>query len=153
MTKARATRMATCPKCRISYGGEVRVCPTDGEGLLPDEAFANADQDLEAGDSVGEYVVDEKLGEGGFGAVFKATHPLIGKQVAIKVLFRQYSSNPQMVSRFIAEARAVNQIRHRNIIDIFAFGQLPDGRHYYVMEYLAGGTLDRFLAERGPLAL
>src|SRR5688572_12034772 len=146
--------MATCPKCRVSYADEEhQVCPTDGEGLLPDEAFGNADQDLDAGQTVGEYVIDDKLGEGGFGAVFKATHPLIGKQVAIKVLFRQYSANPQMVSRFISEARAVNQIRHKNIIDIFSFGQLPDGRHYYVMEYLQGVTLDEHLGMRGRLTM
>jgi serine/threonine-protein kinase len=145
--------MATCPKCRKSYAEDVSACPDDGEALLEDEAFANADPDLEAGTKVGEYVIDEKLGEGGFGAVFRATHPLIGKQAAIKVLFRQFSSNPQMVSRFIAEARAVNQIQHRNIIDIFSFGQLEDGRHYYVMELLRGRTLDALLDERGALPL
>ena len=148
-----AGRMATCPKCRAQYPAETEVCPTDGEGLLPDEAFANADQDLAPGEKVGEYVVDEKIGHGGFGAVFRATHPVIGKQVAIKVLFRQYSSNPQMVSRFIAEARAVNQIRHKNIIDIFAFGQLGDGRHYYVMELVGGQPLDQILEQHGRLAL
>jgi serine/threonine-protein kinase len=148
-----AGRMATCPKCREQFPAETRVCPTDGEALLPDEAFANADQDLSPGERVGEYVVDEKIGHGGFGAVFRATHPVIGKQVAIKVLFRQYSSNPQMVSRFIAEARAVNQIRHKNIIDIFAFGQLPDGRHYYVMELVTGQPLDAVLEQRGHLSL
>ena len=54
---------------------------------------------------VGEYRVEGKLGEGGFGAVYRAVHPLIGKAAAIKVLHRQFSSNPQMVSRFVAEAR------------------------------------------------
>ena len=93
--------------------------------------------------------VEGKLGEGGFGTVYRAVHPLIGKQAAIKVLHRQYSANPQMVSRFIAEARAVNQIRHRNIIDIFSFGQLPDGRQYYVMELLEGAPLDEYLQARG----
>jgi serine/threonine protein kinase len=53
-----------------------------------------------------------------------------------------------MVSRFVAEARAVNQIRHRNIIDIFSFGQLADGRHYYVMELLDGEPLDATCAAR-----
>jgi serine/threonine-protein kinase len=101
--------------------------------------------DLAPGTVVGEYQVEGKLGQGGFGAVFKAQHPLIGKVVAIKVLAPKFSADPEMVPRFIAEARAVNQIRHRNIIDIFSFGQLPDGRHYYVMEYLEGETLDRVI--------
>ncbi len=111
------------------------------------------DPDLESGQQVGEYVVDAKLGEGAFGVVFRATHPLIGKVAAIKVLARRFSVDPEMVSRFIAEARAVNQIRHRNIIDIFSFGQLDDGRHYYVMEYLEGETLDARITRDGKLSL
>lgn len=111
------------------------------------------DVDLEPGLEVGEYVVREKIGEGGFGTVFRAEHPLIGKQVAIKVLSRQYSSDPEMVSRFVAEARSVNQIRHRNIIDIFSFGQLEDGRSYYIMELLSGRPLDEYLEEHGRLSV
>jgi serine/threonine-protein kinase len=110
------------------------------------------DPDLEPGRMVGEYVVDGPLGRGAFGAVFRATQPLIGKVVAIKVLARRFSVDPEMVSRFIAEARAVNQIRHRHIIDIFSFGQLDDGRHYYVMEYLDGEPLDARI-DRGRIAL
>jgi serine/threonine-protein kinase len=108
---------------------------------------------LEAGYPVGEYEIEAKIGEGGFGSVFRAVHPVIGKVVAIKVLHRRYSAQPEMVRRFVAEARAVNQIRHRNIIDIFAFGQLDDGRHYYVMEYLEGMTLEQYITERGPMGL
>jgi len=111
------------------------------------------DPDLDPGQVVGEYRIESKLGQGGFGAVFKAVHPLIGKLVAIKVLSQRFSVDPEMVSRFIAEARAVNQIRHHNIIDIFSFGALADGRHYYVMEYLEGETLERRIAREGRLSL
>ena len=141
--------MATCPSCRAHYDDGVARCPNDGESLLPDEAFASADRDLAAGDVVGEYKIEGKLGEGGFGTVYRAVHPLIGKKCALKTLHRQFSSNPQMVSRFIAEARAVNQIRHRNIIDIFSFGALPDGRQYYLMELLDGLTFDAYLEREG----
>jgi serine/threonine-protein kinase len=116
-------------------------------------AGSAADPDLEVGQVVGEYQVEGKLGQGGFGAVFKAVHPLIGKVVAIKVLARKFSVDPEMVTRFIAEARAVNQIRHRNIIDIFSFGQLADGRHYYVMEYLDGEPLDALIEREHQLSL
>ena len=109
--------------------------------------------DLAPGQQVGEYVIDSLIGAGGFGTVFRATHPLIGKQVAIKVLSRAYSAQPEMVSRFVAEARSVNQIRHRHIIDIFGFGQLDDGRHYFVMELLEGQPLDVFLERHGRLRL
>jgi serine/threonine-protein kinase len=105
-------------------------------------------------DIVGEYRIEEVIGRGGFGTVYRAAHPLIGKVVAIKVLKRQFSSRRETVSRFVAEARAVNKIQHRNIIDIFSFGRMEDGRHYYVMEYLKGCTLGEALARRGrfPIA-
>ncbi len=123
--------------------------PTHTPGALP----GVPEKDLAAGDQVGEYVVEAQIGRGGFGTVYRAVQPLIGKRVAIKVLSRKYSADSEIVSRFVAEARAVNQIRHRHIIDIFSFGQLPDGRHYYVMELLEGDPLDHYLAVRGPLPL
>jgi serine/threonine-protein kinase len=117
------------------------------------EIPSSIDTDLAQGTVVGEYVVDGKLGQGAFGTVYKASHPLIGKVVAIKVLARRYSVDPEMVSRFVAEARAVNQIRHRHIIDIFSFGKLPDGRQYYVMEYLDGEPMDALLERERKLPL
>ncbi|MEM9695951.1 MAG: serine/threonine-protein kinase, partial [Myxococcota bacterium] len=80
-------------------------------------------------------------------------HPVIGKRAAIKVLNREFSANAGVVSRFVSEARAVNQIRHRNIIDIFAFGTLEGGLQYFVMELLDGETLDEFLEKRGRISL
>jgi serine/threonine protein kinase len=112
-----------------------------------------SDAELPPGTPVGEYTVEVVLGRGGFGTVYRAVHPVIGKQVAIKVLARKYASDPDVISRFAAEARAVNQIRHRNIIDIFQFSMLADGRHYYVMECLDGEPLDQYLKTHGPLAL
>ncbi|MBN1611966.1 MAG: serine/threonine protein kinase [Polyangiaceae bacterium] len=107
--------------------------------------------DLSPGDSVGEYRIVRRLGEGGFGAVYAAAHPVIGKRAAVKVLHPQYSADEVVTSRFVAEARAVNQIRDRNIVDIFSFGALPDGRHYYVMELLEGIALDAYLERAGRL--
>jgi eukaryotic-like serine/threonine-protein kinase len=115
------------------------------------EPVAMSDRDLEAGDVVGEYEITGKLGEGGFGAVYSARHPVIGKLAAVKVIRRELSASQEMVSRFVAEARAANTIRHAHIIDIFNFGQLSDGRHYFVMELLDGLTLDRYLLDHGAL--
>jgi eukaryotic-like serine/threonine-protein kinase len=117
------------------------------------EIPSSLDTELEDGSVVGEYVIDGKLGQGAFGTVYKGVHPLIGKVVAIKVLARRYSVDPEMVSRFIAEARAVNQIRNRHIIDIFSFGSLDDERQYYVMEYLDGEPLDALLERVGNLSI
>lgn len=126
---------------------------TVSTGTPEPAAIGASDQDLTAGQDVGEYRIENAIGKGGFGTVYGAVHPLIGKRVAIKVLARKFSADPEIVSRFVAEARAVNQIRHRNIIDIFSFGQLADGRHYYVMEYLDGEGLDRHLKTHGAMPL
>jgi serine/threonine protein kinase len=100
--------------------------------------------------SVGEYRIVKLLGRGAFGAVYHATHVVIGKHVALKVLAAEFSEDANMVSRFVNEARAVNRIAHPNIVDIFGFGALPDGRKYCVMELLAGSTLRESLWESGP---
>ena len=85
------------------------------------------------------------------GTVFAAVHPLIGKRAAIKVLKPELSRNRDAVERFALEARAVNQIGHPNIVDIFAFGVLNDGRSYYVMDLLAGESLRTRLDRDGQL--
>ncbi len=143
--------MLTCPTCEKTFHDDETMCPDDGAVLLPSDMFATMDHGLASGAMVGEYRIEGKLGEGGFGVVYRAVHPLIGKAAAIKILNREFSSNAQMVSRFVAEARAVNQIRHRNIIDVFAFGTLPDGRQYYVMELLDGGGFDTLIKQKGRL--
>lgn len=115
---------------------------------------SSLDPELEPGTVVGEYTLEGKLGHGAFGTVYKGVHPQIGKVAAIKVLARRFSVDPEMVSRFQAEARAVNQIRHKNIIDIFSYGTLEgDGRLYYVMEYLEGETLDALLDRIGNMSI
>ena len=144
--------MATCPDCGATYADDVRVCDVDGTALLPDAAAASLDEDLKPGTEVGEYKVDERIGKGAFGAVYRATHMLIGKRAAIKVLASRHSSSRQTVSRFLSEARAVNQIRHKHIVDIFSFGTLEDGRQYFIMELLEGQTLKAYFKERGALA-
>jgi serine/threonine-protein kinase len=108
------------------------------------------DRDIELGMDVGGYVIDGELGRGGMGVVYAATHPVIGKRAAIKVLKPSLSKNPATVERFLQEARSVNQIGHPNIVDIFAFGSLPDGRRYLVMDLLQGESL-RTRVKRGPL--
>jgi eukaryotic-like serine/threonine-protein kinase len=104
---------------------------------------------LPAGLVIGDYEVTRHLDSGGMADVYEGVHPLIGKAVAIKVLSRTLSSDPAMVDRFVQEARSVNQIRHHNIVDIFALGRLRDGRVYCVMEFLNGESLQRRL-RRAP---
>jgi eukaryotic-like serine/threonine-protein kinase len=97
----------------------------------------------------GEYRLLRKLGEGGFGAVYEAEHPLLKRRAAVKVLHRVADKDSDAVLRFISEAQAVNQIRNRHIVDVFSFGKLNDGRHFYVMDLLDGEPLDRWLKQVG----
>jgi serine/threonine-protein kinase len=108
------------------------------------------EEELVPGTVVGDFRVEGKLGQGGQGSVYAAIHPLLGKRAAIKVLSRRLCADLHAVERFIQEARAVHHIGHPNIVDSFAFGTLPDGRAYFMMEWLQGDTLAAALA-RGQL--
>src|SRR5581483_9664616 len=102
---------------------------------------------------VGEYRVVRKIGEGGMGIVYEGQHPLLGRKVAVKILNDLFARSNEASARFLQEARAASLVRHRNIVDVFAFGQLPDGRYYQVMEFLDGKSLARVLEERGVLGV
>jgi hypothetical protein len=160
--------MKSCSACSRTYEDVTSFCLDDGTPLTPDgvatEAMTAAPDGtlqeqgthpqhsvvpgelLAAGTQVGEYVIERKLGEGGMGMIYAASHPIIGKRVAIKELNPAMAANPDVVARFIQEAKSVNQIRHRNIVDIFSFGTLHDGRHYFAMEYLDGESMAGRLA-------
>jgi serine/threonine-protein kinase len=112
---------------------------------VSDAADTETDPPLEPGTLVGEYRVDRIIGTGTFGTVYAGEQPLIGKRVAIKLLRRKLAENPEVLERFVAEARAVNRVRSRHIVDVFSFGSLPGGRHYFVMELLEGTTLGDLL--------
>ena len=103
------------------------------------------------GTRVGNYEIKEKLGEGGMGAVYMGEHPLIGKRVAVKVLLEELVANEALVTRFFHEAKAANDIRHQNIVDIVDFGKLDKeggGKIVYlVMELLEGKSLSARLDE------
>jgi eukaryotic-like serine/threonine-protein kinase len=109
--------------------------------------------DLPSGARVGAFQVLEVIGRGAFGTVYRAVHPLIGKEVAIKVLSTRHAPDPAALRRFIEEARAVSRIRHSNIVDIFDFGDLRDGTPYYVMELLRGESVAELLSRGEALPL
>src|SRR3954462_4060056 len=75
------------------------------------------------------------------GVVFLAEHPVIRRKVALKAIHPELSRNPEVVSRFITEAKAVNQIGNEHIVDINDFGTTSDGEFYFVMEFLQGESL------------
>ncbi|MEM6960955.1 MAG: serine/threonine-protein kinase, partial [Myxococcota bacterium] len=105
---------------------------------------------LENGSIVGSYRIVTELGAGGMGEVFFAEHTTIARRAAIKFIRSEFSANAEVVERFLAEARSVNEIRHPNIVEITDFGQLEE-RYYIVMELLEGETLQERMARLGPL--
>ncbi|MCG5055476.1 MAG: protein kinase [Myxococcales bacterium] len=109
---------------------------------------------ISVGQTVGNYKITAKLGEGGMGVVYLAEHPVIGKKVAIKAIHPELSKNPEVVSRFMTEAKSVNQIGNEHIVDISDFGNTDEGEFFFVMEFLQGEALsDRITREhRFPAA-
>ena len=101
---------------------------------------------------VGAYRLVRRIGVGGMGEVWLATHALLERRAAIKVLHAQFAGRPEVVTRFFNEARAATAIADPGIVQIFDFGQHTNGSAYLVMEMLDGETLDARL-RRGPLAI
>ena len=103
------------------------------------------------GDVIGNYRIVEPLGEGGMGTVFRAEHVVLGRPYALKVLrSRVVEKDATAAQRFLREARAASRVRHPNIVDVFDFGHLADGRPYFVMELVEGESLTDRVA-RGAL--
>jgi eukaryotic-like serine/threonine-protein kinase len=99
---------------------------------------------LSVGQLVGaKYELVEKLGEGGFGAVFRARDQLLGRDVAIKVMRVGAEDRETAMQRFFAEARTTSRLGHPNNVRVFDFGHNDDGQVYLVMEYVVGRPLSR----------
>ena len=123
------------------------------EQLEVDELDSDPGSELCAGDLVGDYVVEERLGSGGFGTVYRARHVILGKAVAIKVLRGRRCEDLRAVARFVTEAKLAASLRHPNVVDVTTFGRLEDGRSFQVMELVVGHTLAERLRTHGPLQL
>ncbi|HUQ04727.1 MAG TPA: HEAT repeat domain-containing protein [Kofleriaceae bacterium] len=97
--------------------------------------------DRHVGQVMGGYEVVRRLAEGGMGVIYEGRHAKLGRRVAIKVLKPEYCQSEDVVERFYQEARAVNEIHHENIVDVYDFGREPDGRVFFIMEFLEGESL------------
>jgi eukaryotic-like serine/threonine-protein kinase len=99
----------------------------------------------------GKYRLDEGLGGGGMGTVYRATHLLIDRPVALKVLSQRFVGDQTAQQRFRREARAAGRMQHPNAVTVTDFGTTNDGYLYIVMELLEGRTLRDLLAHEAPL--
>jgi len=138
--------MKACPKCGKRFLGGEEFCPTDGATLqVLDEG--NSDDPLVGTTVDNRYHVDKKIGEGGMGMVYLATHAVIGKKCALKVLRSDMTGEAEIAQRFLQEAQSAAAIGNEHIIEINDFGQLDDGSAYFVMEFLDGIALTDFIEE------
>ena len=103
------------------------------------------------GSIVGNYRIEKMIGRGGMGAVYMATHTLLGRKVAIKVLLPGYCKSPELVKRFFNEARATTAIDHAGIVQVFDFGIEGADSAFIVMELLTGESLQARLERRKRL--
>jgi serine/threonine protein kinase len=139
--------MKKCPKCGVEYPDPTTLCPADGVAL-------EKDPDSLVGTTLaGKYRIDARLNEGGMGTVYRGTHMLMDKTVAIKVLRPSLAADEKIVARFSREARAASRITHPNAITVTDFGEDESGHVFLVMEFLSGKTLKHLIREEGPLPL
>ena len=105
---------------------------------------------MEAGTLSGRYETAERLGSGGMSNVYKATDRILERTVAVKILAEHLSDDERFVARFRREALAVAKLIHPNIVQVYDTG-VDDGRHYIVMEYVAGRSGAQILQRHGPV--
>ncbi|NOY91523.1 MAG: protein kinase [Deltaproteobacteria bacterium] len=159
----------TCPVCGRRYDAAATFCQKDGSPLeirAPSPVPVAADpfertpyREPEPQDDplIGQVILDqfrveERIGEGGMGTVYRAHQTNIDRDVAIKVLRPELLANTEAVRRFKREAKVATSLDHPNVVRVYLFGQLPDSRLYLVMEYLRGRPMTELL-EAGALPL
>src|SRR5262245_8769541 len=139
----------TCAGCQHAYVETALFCPNCGR---PKVREALADPLL--GKLLGErFLVQELLGQGGSGTIYRAEHVTLRRKVAIKVLHTELSRDDLAVERFRREATTVAEIDNEHIVEIHDFGRTPDGRLYLAMELLEGETLDTVLVREKQLSV
>ena len=144
--------MRRCPKCNSFFDNSVEKCVYDGEALVEVQVEVTQTEGLEGKVVNDRYEVNESIGEGGMGMVYKAKDRRSGESIALKVLHRDISGDERTVRRFFSEARVLASLTHPNIIRLYDFGKTDEGLLYIAMELLSGSPVDE-LIRTGDLAL
>src|SRR5436190_11977155 len=97
----------------------------------------------------GRFRIECEIGRGGMGTVYRATHLGLQRSVAVKIIKSEYANDTDVADRFMREARTMAKLRHPHAAIIFDAGNLPDGRHFIIMEFIEGITLSEALAHEG----
>jgi serine/threonine protein kinase len=140
--------MPVCSTCGTRYGSTVRICIRDGTPLV-----AGRIDDPHLGKLLdGKYRIDAYISGGGMGSVYRATHVMLGKAVAVKVIRSELVTSDDVVRRFQREARAASTLDHPNIVTVYDLGQAGDGTLYIAMEFIDGPSLKEAIRRDGPVA-
>lgn len=145
--------MLRCPTCGNHYPSDVQFCSVDQTALQADPTIADDNSfDPLIGHTLDEkYQIEQRLGIGGMGTVYRARHLLIDRLVAVKVLNQRLFEDESARLRFQREAKAAGRLQHLNAVAVTDFGQTAEGYVYIVMELLEGRTLREILAKEAPL--
>lgn len=134
----------------VSGGSAVAVCSA---GVLAMTAVSRAiyglREEVAAATRLGQYVLEEKIGQGGMGSVYRARHALLRRPTAIKLL-TDGSRSDTAIERFEREVQIMSTLVHPNTVAIFDYGRTRDGIFYYVMELIEGASLDELVRDEGP---
>src|SRR4051794_32662096 len=101
--------------------------------------------------TVRNYIIQDLIGSGGNGQVYKAYQPDVAREVAVKVILPQYSNRPEFLQRFDSEARIIARLEHPHIVPLFEYWHDAAGA-FLVMRWIKGGSLRRLLQEQGALS-
>lgn len=111
--------------------------------------FQDLSNRMRKAERLGQYTLEEKIGEGGMGSVYKAKHAMLRRPTAIK-LIKEGQVKPETLVRFEREVQLTSQLANPNTVAIYDYGRTPEGVFYYAMEYLPGITLDNLVLNDGP---
>jgi serine/threonine-protein kinase len=139
-----------CPSCEAAYDGDLELCPIDGARLL----FTRGEPDRFIGKTLdGRFRIDERIGGGAMGTVYKAQQHSVQRPVAVKIMNSKMGATAIGVRRFLREARLASKLSQPSTVSVLDFGQTRDGDLFLVMELLEGHTLLELMRNEGPFDL
>jgi serine/threonine-protein kinase len=137
-----------CPVCLAVFRTGYACCPVDGAEL--GEWMADSDP-LVGGQIAGRYVLEELVGQGSMGLIYRARHVHLPRTFAIKILFGDLVADPRMRIRFAQEAALASRLGHPNVVTVVDFGRSDSGLLYLVMDYVEGEALSELIEREAPL--
>jgi eukaryotic-like serine/threonine-protein kinase len=143
ITSATVEPMMECPRCGRCEESTTSICPADGTPMRPVPSVPRTVDN--------KYQIEQLLGRGGMGAVYRARDMRLDRLVALKVVRAELLGDPEARRRFRREAQIVARLQHPSIVAVFDYGTFPDGGAYLVMELVRGEDLRHVLQREGRL--